>query len=114
MSHATSSEKRPVPHTPKSYPFRLRLKLKSNIHGPPSIVRIRVRYWSATRLMFRNASLMRDDASSHISWCTGDRVLDFLQWLGGFVYILRRPVESNALVVFRLYRRPRALVQHKT
>ena len=25
------------------------------------------------RLMFRNASLMRDDASSHISWCTGDR-----------------------------------------
>jgi hypothetical protein len=40
----------------------------------------------------------------------GNTVPQALQSLSGFVYILRRPVKSNALVVLRLHRSPRALV----
>src|SRR5882724_10880863 len=84
MSHATSSEKRPVPHTPKSYPFRLRLKLKSNIHRPPSIVRIRVRYWGATASCFDMAPSYETTPPLPFLGAQAIGHLDFLQWLGGF------------------------------
>src|ERR1700736_1524925 len=65
MSHATSSEKRPLPHTPKSYPFRLRLKLKSNIHRSPSMVPIRGRYSGATASCFEMLPLCETTLTSH-------------------------------------------------
>ena len=56
-------------------------RFKSNIHGSPSIVGIRVRYWSSTASCFEMPPLCA--TTPHLTFVGALAIgcLDFLQWL---------------------------------